>query len=137
MRARRGGRAAAARRAGFTLVEVIFAISLLGGVLLGFAAFTRTFVRASNGAVLRSTAIDLAVAQIEAAKTQGTYAGVGGLAGTEPAVPDPSNPQIVFARRTIVVRDSTVRWDYRTVTVVVTHPALTTAVRKTTVIAAF
>ncbi|HEY0777881.1 MAG TPA: prepilin-type N-terminal cleavage/methylation domain-containing protein [Gemmatirosa sp.] len=131
-RSRRGARRAP--RAGFTLVEVVFAIAMLGGVLLGFAAFTRNFVRATNGASLRATASDLAVERVEAAKAATSYAAIDALAGTETTMAD-APPG--FARRTIILQTKTAAVDYKTVTVVVTHPALATSVSKTTAIAAF
>ncbi|GJG86549.1 hypothetical protein tb265_17300 [Gemmatimonadetes bacterium T265] len=126
-------RSAPAARGGFTLVEVVFAVVLLGGVLLGFAAFTRNFVRASNAAALRAAASDCAVERIEAAKAATTYAALDTLAGTEPTVLCAAG----YARRTVVRQTRTAQVDYKTVTVTVTHPALGTTVSKTTAIAAF
>ncbi len=133
-RARRARVARAGARAGFTLVEVIFAIAMLGGVLLGFAAFTRNFVRASNAAALRAAASDYAVERLEAAKATTTYAAIDALAGSETSVPA-APPG--YARRTVVRQTRTTQVDYKTVTVTVTHPALGTAVSKTTAVAAF
>lgn len=118
---------------GFTLVEVIFAITMLGGVLLGFAAFTRNFVRASNAAALRAGASDCAVERIEAAKAATTYATLDTLTGFEPVARCTGG----YARRTIVRQTRTAAVDYKTVTVTVTHPALGTTVSKTTAVAAF
>lgn len=123
----------AGRRAGFTLVEVMFAVVLLGTVLLGFAAFTRDFVRAGTRAGVRSAASDLAVERVEAAKAQTAYAAVDALAGTEAAVAGSPG----FTRRTVVRRTQTAQWDYKTVTATVTHAALAAPVSKTTVVAAF
>ena len=121
-------------RAGFTLVEVVFAVALLGAVLLGFANFTRRFVRASNAATLRATASDLAVARLEAAKANTTYAALDTLAGTEVTV---AGAPAGFARRTVVRQTRTAQFDYKTITVTVTNAALATTVNKTTAIAAF
>lgn len=121
-------------RAGFTLVEVIFAVGMLAGVLLGFAVFTRNFVRASNAATLRAAASDLAVERVEAAKAAPTYAAVDALAGNETSV---ANAPAGYARRTLVARTVKAQFDYKTITVTVTHPALATSVSKTTAIAAF
>lgn len=134
MPTRRAGRARAHRRAGFTLVEVIFAITMLGGVLLGFAVFTRNFVRASNAAALRAAASDLAVERIEKAKAATSYAALDTLAVNENSVLSGGTG---YARRTVVRQTRTAQVDYKTITVSVTHPALRTAVSKTTAIAAF
>ncbi len=132
-RARASHRTRADVRRGFTLVEVVFAIAMLGGVLLGFAAFTRNFVRASNAAALRAAASDCAVERIEAAKAATTYAGLDTLTGNEPVARCTGG----YARRTVVRQTRTAQLDYKTVTVTVTHPALGTTVSKTTAIAAF
>lgn len=137
VRRRRDGRPAArgAPRAGFTLVEVIIAIVLLGGVLLSFAEFTRRFVRAGSAASIRSTASDVAVDRIEVAKSLTSYAGIDSLVRTETITPQVGGP--TFTRRTAVRRTAGLQGDYRTVTVTVTHPTLPAPVKKTTIIAAF
>lgn len=140
MRRRALGRRLNARRraprAGFTLVEVVFAVVLLGGVLLGFAAFTRNFVRAGTRAGLQSAASDCAVQRVEDAKALTSYAAVDALAGTESGTPCGSD-RPGFGRRTAVRRTQTAQGDYKTVTVTVTHAALAAPVSKTTIIAAY
>ena len=131
--ARAGAERAGAARAGFTLVEVIFAIAMLGGVLLGFAAFTRNFLRASNIAALRAMASDCAVERSEAAKASTSYAALDTLAGIEPTI----TCAVGYARRTAVRQTRTAQLDYKTITVTVTTRALGTSVSKTTAIAAF
>jgi hypothetical protein len=117
---------------------VVFAVVLLGGVLLGFAAFTRNFVRAGTRADVRSVASDCAVDRVEDAKAVTTYAGVDALAGTEAAAALPCRaPNAGYARRTAVRRTQTAQGDHKTVTVTVTHAALAAPVSKTTIIAAF
>lgn len=136
MSARRPRRRRGARRAGFTLVEIVFAIVLLGGVLLGFATFTRNFVRAGTRAGTRSTASDLAVERVEQAKALTSYGAIDALAGTESPITAPvAAPG--YTRRTVVRRTQTAQGDYKTVTVVVTHAALAGPVSKTTIIAAY
>lgn len=111
---------------------------MLGTVLLGFAVFTRNFVRASNTATLRAMASDLAVLRIEAAKAEG-YAGIDAYAGTQTNVTLDSSSAASprFTQRTVVRRTATVAADYKTITVTVTHPALAAAVSKSTTVAAF
>ena len=123
----------AAARHGFTLVEVVFAVAMLGGVLLAFATFTRNFVRASNAASLRAGASDLAVERLEAAQAATSYAAIDALAGTEAVLPSAPG----YSRRTVVTQTRTAQVDYKTITVTVTNPALARAVNKTTAIAAF
>ena len=107
---------------------------MLGGVLLGFATFTRDFVRASNAAALRATASDLAVERIEYVKAATNYAAIDALAGVESTVP---NAPAGYTRRTIVSQTRTAALDYKTITVIVTSPALGPTVSKTTAVAAF
>ena len=129
----RSGRRGAGAPAGFTLVEVVFATAMLGGVLLGFAVFTRNFARASNTASLRAAASDLAVERLEAVKAATTYAAIDAFAATETVIPTAPG----YARRTVVTQTRTAQVDYKTITVSVTHPALAQSVNKTTAIAAF
>lgn len=122
-----------------TLIEVILAIVILSGTMLGLGNFTRKFQSANSGSTTKTLASDLAaqrIAQIQAyrpyssivstyhnvseAYTTGTYTG---LTRTTYAVRCTSCP--------------TATTDYITVTVSVSGNDLTAAVKKTVIIAAF
>ena len=61
---RRGGRRGSGRT-GMTLVEVIIAMAILGGAMLGLANFGRKFQHATQDASNQSLASDLATQRIE------------------------------------------------------------------------
>lgn len=129
-----GARAARARR-GLTLVEVVIALSLLGGVMLGLGAFSVRLSQETSRARMRITASQLADDRIEAVKSAPRYTAIESLyVKTEATIP--GFPR--FARQTSVTRmGGTVRdsFDYKIVTVQVTNPQMTSPVKKTTVIA--
>ncbi|HVX38664.1 MAG TPA: hypothetical protein VHB25_03740 [Gemmatimonadaceae bacterium] len=136
MRRPRAPRAARARR-GLTLVEVIVAFSLLGGVMLGLGAFSVRLSQETSRARMRITASQLADDRIEVVKSAPRYSAIESLyVKTEASIPGYPN----FARQTSVTRvggalADTI--DYKIVTVQVTNPQMTGAVKKTTVIAPF
>ena len=124
-------------RAGMTMLEVVVAMSILGGALLGMAAFTGRLAHTTGTSRLQSTANQLVSDRIEVVKGAPRYTAIESLyVKTETGMS--GYPQ--FTRRTMVTRigggtkDSV---DYKTITVEVTHPQLTKPVRKTTVISYF
>jgi prepilin-type N-terminal cleavage/methylation domain-containing protein len=125
------------RRSGLTLVEVIVALGILGGVMLGLGMFSVRLSQATSAARLRISAAQLASQRLEAAKGSPRYTAVESLwVATEATIAN--NPG--FARRTWVTRvggavHDTI--DYKIVTVQVTNPQMSGNVRKTTVIAPF
>lgn len=125
-------------RYGFTLIETIVALIILGVALLGLALFVSRMAHAGTDSNLLGTANELAADRIETIKSDLTYSTIDAFAGTETSIPGVGNAG--FVRQTIIrhvggdVSDSV---DYRVVTVVVTNPAMPDTIRKTTVIAAF
>lgn len=121
-------------RGGTTLVEVVVALVILVGALLGMASFGLRFAQGVTDTRLRSTALDLATDRLEEVKVAPSYAAVSTYAGVEMA----PNGMRGYTRRTVVVRigglpsDSV---DYRTVTVEVSATGMRTPVRKSTIIA--
>jgi prepilin-type N-terminal cleavage/methylation domain-containing protein len=124
-------------RRGMTLVELIVAMSLLVGVLLAMAAFTASLARSTGDARLTATATQLVADRIETVKSAPRYAAIESLyVRSENAI----GGSPLFRRATAVRRvggTPTDSIDYKIVTVEVTHPSLSRAVRKTTVIAPF
>ena len=129
--------ARARRRAGMTMLEVVIAMSILGGALLSMAAFTGRLAHTTGTSRLQGTANQLVSDRIETVKGAPRYTAIESLyVKTESSLS--GYPR--FTRRTMVVhiggavKDSV---DYKTITVEVTHPLLTNPVRKTTVISYF
>lgn len=126
-------------RGGFTLVEVVVAMLILGSALLGMALFVSGMAHSASTSRLLGTANELAANRIETIKTSTSYATLGtDFQGTES--PIPGGDYAGFTRQTIIKHvggspsDSV---DYMVVTVIVSNPAIRDTVRKTTVIASF
>lgn len=126
-------------RDGFTLIEVLIALLILGMALLGLALFVSRMAHASTFSRMIGTANELAADRIETIKSATTYSTLNArFAGTETTISGLGNAG--FTRQTIIRQvggGSTDTLNYQIVTVVVTNPAMTDTVRKTTVIAAF
>ncbi len=125
-------------RAGFTLIEVIIALSILGGSLLGMAAFVRNFTKATTDTTVRTLANDLVNARVEAVKAWRVYSTLVATFHNVAETYATTSPYTGFTRRTFAVRTGpTATADYITVTVTVTGRGLTSTAKTTTVIAAF
>jgi prepilin-type N-terminal cleavage/methylation domain-containing protein len=128
----------AALRPGFSLVEVIVAITLLVGVLLGFASFSQQMWRANQGVTARAFASDLSVARLEQIKGNRNYGALVATYNNQTETWPSTSPNAGYTRQTFVTRTGpTAQHDYVTVTVVVSGRGLSPAVRRTTSIAAF
>jgi prepilin-type N-terminal cleavage/methylation domain-containing protein len=128
-------------RRGLSLVEVIVALSILGGVLLGLGMFSARLAQATSTARVRVTASQLANERIEQVKAAIRYTAIETLfVATEASVPSPDGIG-KYSRRTWVTRvggtlADTI--DYKIVTVQVSEANQKGGpVRKTTVIAPF
>lgn len=121
-----------------SLVEVLVATVILGGVLVSMATLTARFVRVVTDTGARSRALQIAAKRLEDVKAAPTYASIDSLFVEALPVRVPEAP--TFRRQTLVQRVGglpTDRIDYRVVTVVVTAPTLPQPVRRTTIIADF
>lgn len=127
-----------------TIIEVLFAIVILSGVMLSLTRFGQGFARASRQAAHLTVASDLAAARLEVIRSHSVY---GTLVSTfhnttESSAVAGANPSLEgydgYTRSTQAVRTQTDSTDFVTVTVTVTAPpgALAAAVRKTLVIGA-
>ena len=125
------------RRRGLTLVEVMVALVILGGVMIGLAMFSVRLAQATSRSRIRVTAAQLAADRLEAVKGAPRYTAIESLyVATESSIP--LYPK--YTRRTWVQRvgggfADTI--DYKIVTVQVTHSQIAGAVRKTTTIAPY
>lgn len=130
---------ARARRRGMTLVEVILAIVILSGTMLGLGNFARKFQSANTGSTSKTLASDLASRQLADAMAYRPYSS---LATTYNGATT-TYTSGVYQGLTITTTAArcagcpTATNDYVTITVSVTGNDLTTAVTKTVVIAAF
>jgi len=137
--ARNTGRARVARR-GMTLIEVMIAIVILSGAMLGLAKFGGKFEHTTATASDMSLASDLAVARIEQIKAFRVYTS---LVATYNSTSEtfPTDPVYKgFTRTTRVTRCSgcpTATNDYITVTATVSGRSLVAPIAKTTIIALF
>ncbi len=120
-------------RAGMTLLEVMIALTLLVGVVLGMSQYVTRMVHSAGDNDARSMAADLVTDRIETIKGYGVYAT---LESSYNAVENNVAGRNGWKRTTTVLRTLTPGADYKTVTVAVVTPT-TIAVKKSTVIAAF
>jgi prepilin-type N-terminal cleavage/methylation domain-containing protein len=124
-------------RRGMTLVEVIISLGILGSVMLSLGAYTARLSQSSSVARISETAIQLAADRMDTVRAATRYAAIESLyVASESHVAGFAQ----YERRTLVRHVGgapTDTIDYRVVTVIVTHPALTSPVRRSTVIAPF
>jgi prepilin-type N-terminal cleavage/methylation domain-containing protein len=124
-------------RRGVTLIEIMIAVVILSVVLLGMGRYLVDFSKAVRRSEARTIAINLASQRISEIRSSPNYSGLE----TSYAVTESSIPGFTgYTRSTTIAHVGgprpTYTNDYKTVTVVVTSPSLTSAVRKTIVVAA-
>ncbi len=123
-----------------TIIEVLFAIVILSGVMLALSRFGQEFSRATRNAANLAIASDLAALRIEAVRGHASYATLAttfnGSTETSAAA---ANPSMIgydgYTRATKAVRTQNDSLDYVTVTVTVTASVLKVPMTKTAVIA--
>lgn len=126
------------RRSGFSLVEVIVAMTILTGSLLGFAYVAQKFTRSNSEVLTRTLGSEIATARIEQIKGARSYSTLVSTYNGVTETWSGTNPWSGFTRRTVVARTGpTATNDFVTVTVIVSGRALNPAIRRTTSIAAF
>lgn len=124
-------------RDGLTLIEVVVAMTLLGGVLLSLGGFSFRLAQSTGSARIAATASQLVNERLETIKGAPRYSAIDSLyKGTE----NPVAGYAGYTRQTLVQRfggavgDSV---DYKIITVEVKQARLARPLRKTTVIAAY
>ncbi|MBK5187066.1 MAG: prepilin-type N-terminal cleavage/methylation domain-containing protein [Gemmatimonadaceae bacterium] len=120
-------------RSGMTLIEVMIALVILTGAVLGMGKFITSFAHATSDGALSSVASDLVLDRLETIKGSTSYAGLDAYNVTESAIPGFTG----YKRVTLVTRTLDATEDYKAVTVTVSNPGLSTPVKKSTIIAAF
>ena len=124
-------------RRGMTLLEVLVALSILGGALIALAMFSVRLAQSTSSSRVRIEAAQLAADRLETVKGSPRYSAIETLyVATE--IPVSGHPG--FSRQTWVTRvgggvKDTI--DYKIVTVQVQNAQLAGNVRKTTVIAPY
>lgn len=124
-----------AGRKGFTLIEVVMALSLLAVVILGMAASTTQFVRVVADSDRQAAAIQLADDRLQMVLMDPDYHGLDTLyAGTETGFPTLAG----FSRVTSIVREGGAAdsVDHKRILVTVTGPGLVSPVARTATVAA-
>ncbi|MDB4949808.1 MAG: hypothetical protein JWM27_2457 [Gemmatimonadetes bacterium] len=127
------------RDAGFTLVEVLFSLVLLGIALVGAQALmTERLVMDMGGMDRQSVATQLAADRLQTVQLDPVYTALETrYAGTETAIAGfPRFTRVTTFQHVQTVVPSHGTIDYERVTVTVTHPALRTAVALTKTVAA-
>lgn len=122
-----------------TLVEVILAIVILSGAMLGLGNFTRQFQHANSGSTSKTLASDLASQRIAEVQAYRPYSSIVATYNST-STTYTTGVYTGLTRATYAVRCTscpTATNDYITVTVSVSGNDLTTAVTKTVIIAAF
>jgi type II secretory pathway pseudopilin PulG len=124
-----------------TIIEVLFAIVIMSGVMLSLARFGQSFTRATRNAANLAIASDLATARLEIVRGHTDYstlvATYVGASETSSGTSDPSMAGYDgYTRVTAATRTQTDTTDFVTVTVTVSAAVLTSSVAKTLVIAA-
>jgi prepilin-type N-terminal cleavage/methylation domain-containing protein len=129
--------APAKARRGMTLIEVIVAVMLLSGALLAMGAFIARFATVTGSTAIRAEANELVADRLEEVKGAMMYASIeSNYAKSEGSIPLHTG----FQRQTLVTHTGGAAaslYDYKTVTVIVSHPALKTPAKKSTVISVF
>jgi Tfp pilus assembly protein PilV len=130
------------QRAGMTIIEVLFAIVIMSGVMLSLSRFGQSFTRATRNAANLAIASDLATARLEFIRSHTVYGTiVASYDAASESSSGASNPSMAgyggYTRTTAAVRTQTDTTDFVTVTVTVTAAVLTSPVAKTLVLAAF
>ncbi|HEY2851014.1 MAG TPA: prepilin-type N-terminal cleavage/methylation domain-containing protein [Gemmatimonadaceae bacterium] len=127
-------------RRGMTLIEVMIAVVILSGVMIGLAKFGSNFEHFAATSADISIASDLATQQIELVKAYRVYSN---LVATYDNATSTYTVDPVYAGFTRVTKATrctgcpTSSNDYITVTVTVSGRSLVSPISKTTIIAAF
>lgn len=126
-----------------TLIEVLFAIVILSGVMLALSRFGTEFSRATKTGAYIATASDLAAARLEVIRSHADYTTlIASFHGTtETSASATARPSMAgydgFIRETKVVESTDETAQYVTVTVSVSSDLLSRPVRQSLVIGVF
>jgi prepilin-type N-terminal cleavage/methylation domain-containing protein len=121
-------------RRGFSLIEVMLAVVLLGIVLVSVARYTGQFLHTVSTSTVRTVAAEVARERISQVDMDPSYPTLGATwAGTQTGFPGyPSMTRVTTVSR---VTGNAPPRDYTVVTVRVTEPTMGPAIDVTTVVA--
>jgi len=121
------------KRSGFTLAEVVVALTILTIVMLALITMTGRTMRVSVISDAEQAALQLATDRTDLVKADPFYAKLDSIyGGTETSFP--SLPG--YTRTTLVVHVLDTIYDYKKITVTVSGPALTTPIKRTVTVSA-
>lgn len=121
------------QRRGFTLVEVVLAMTILLIVMMALVTMTGRTVRVATTSDREQAALQLVTDRTDLVRTDPDYGGLDTTyAGTETSFPTLPG----FTRTTTIVRTTASSNDFKTITVTVAGPGLGTGVSRTVTVAA-
>jgi prepilin-type N-terminal cleavage/methylation domain-containing protein len=122
-------------RRGFTLIEVIMAMTILVVVILAMSTAAGQFVRLTSQSSAQAVGSQLATARLQTIQMDPNYTGLEGTyEKTETALPGATG----FVRKTDItqVGGPGKKMDYKLITVTVTGPGLSDPIIRSTTVAA-
>lgn len=126
-------------RRGFTLVEVLVAVIILGVVAMSLGRFMGGFLHAVGTSSTRTAAVAVAEERLDSVRvsaTTSTYATLVASFNNSNTTGFPGYPNMVRATRVVRTTANNPRTDFTTITVTVSEPTMGTPVNLTTVVAA-
>lgn len=127
-------------RRGMTIIEVLFALVILSGVMLALSRFGTEFSKATRNAANLAIASDLAAGRVQVVRGHAKYTtlvskyhGTSETSGSTTANPSMSD-YAGYTRTTKAVRTTSDTLDYITVTVTVTSSVLKVPMTKSAVV---
>lgn len=125
--------AARAARGGFTLIEVILALSILAVVIVGLVSMTGRTTHVAATSDREQAAIQLATDRVEQVRSEPSYAKLDSLfVATETGFATLPG----YTRTTEIVRMTAGNNDFKRITVTVNGPGLAAPVQRTVTVAA-
>ena len=127
-------------RRGMTIIEVLFAIVILSGVMLALSRFGQEFSKATRNAANLAIASDLATGRVQVMRGHAKFTTLVSIYNgtSETSASASANPSMSgydgYTRTTKAVRTTTDTLDYVTVTVTVNASVLRAPMTKTALI---
>src|SRR5579871_6259633 len=126
-------------RRGFTLAEILVAMVILSGALIGMAGFIGRFAHQAKTVDNQQRAMDLVSNRVDSITRQPDYTGIDSMGSSTGILQSISLDSTTYKRTTYITHTgggATDTVDFKTVTVKVTQPSLAQAIEKTTIVAA-